>query len=195
MADPLTAENAAEMAMPLARIGDYWPPDAFAWFDREGMTRTTVAADERGGVLEDVRPPVVALGPRDEDFVWAPLPERQGYPGKPLLEMSVEEYNDFLYRWLEAAVRAGDVQCAHCGRLILDDYQDLPDRDTWDAILIEQELVAWMVVHFDCKKPLPKKLKGMHPFDLAPRDSPTYDLSAVVMPPAEQPADGLGGAS
>jgi hypothetical protein len=176
--DSPAPENAAEMAMPPARPAGYWTPEAFAWFDHEGLTRAAVAADD-SGVIEDVRAPVVALGPHDDDFVWAPLPERQGYPGKPLSDMSVEDYNTFLYRWLEAAVRAGAVRCAQCGRLILDDYQDLPDRDTWDAILIEQELVTWMVVHFDCKKPLPKKLKGMHPFDLAPRDPPTYDLSDV----------------
>ncbi len=155
------------------------PPEAFAWFEGEGLLRSRVIADEHGNVSEDVRPPVVALGPRDDDFVWAPIPECQRYPGKPLAEMTVEDYNAFLYRWFEAGVRVGDVRCAQCGRLILDDYEDLPDRDTWDAILIEQELVAWMVVHFDCKKPLPKKLKGMNPFDLRPRDPSTYDLSGV----------------
>ena len=155
------------------------PAEAFAWFEGEGLTRSRVVADEHGNVTEDVRPPLAALGPRDDDFVWAPIPELQGYPGIPLAEMTVEEYNAFLYRWFEAGVRAGDVHCAQCGRLILDDYEDLPDRDTWDAILIEQELVAWMVVHFDCKKPLPKKLKGLNPFDLQPRDPPTYDLSGV----------------
>jgi hypothetical protein len=152
---------------------------AFAWFEREGYTRTSVSADERGEVVEDVRPPVVALGPTDDDFVWAPLPGRNRYPGKPLDAMSAEDYDHFMYRWLEAAVRAGAVRCVQCGRQILDDYQDLPDEDTWDAILIEKELVAWMVVHFDCKKPLPKKLKGMTPFDLAPRLPPDYDLSGV----------------
>jgi hypothetical protein len=157
------------------------PAAAFAWFEGEGLLRSRIVSDDRGDVTEDVRPPVVALGPKDDDFVWAPIPERQRYPGKPLAEMTVEEYNAFLYRWFEAGVRSGEVRCAQCGRLILDDYEDLPDRDTWDAILIEQELVAWMVVHFDCKKPLPKKLKGMNPFDLQPRDPPTYDLSGAEM--------------
>ncbi len=157
------------------------PPAILAWFDAEGLTRSLVTTDEHGHVDEDVRLPVVALGPQDVDFVWAPIPEAQGYPGKPLAEMTVEDYNNFVYRWFEAAVLAGDVRCAQCGRQILDDHDDLPDRDTWDAIFIEKELVAWMVVHFDCKKPLPKKLKGMHPFDLVPRDPPVYDLSAVAI--------------
>jgi len=163
-----------------------------AWYRSEGLMRYAVSADEQGSVAEDERPPVIALGPHDNDFIWAPAPEAQGYPGKSLRDMTLDEYNIFIYRWLEAAVRAGDVRCAHCGRLILDDYQDLPDPDTWDAILIEKELVAWMVVHFDCKKPLPKKLKGMHPFELAPRDPPTYDLSEVRLPPEEQPAAETG---
>lgn len=161
---------------------------AFAWFEREGYTRASVFADEHGNVVEDVRPPAVALGPADRDFVWAPLPEANRYPGKPLRAMSAEEYDHFIYRWLEAAVRAGTVRCVQCGKPILDDYADLPDEDTWDAILIEKELVAWMVVHFDCKKPLPKKLKGMNPFDLAPREPPTYDLSGVDVSPDERGA-------
>jgi len=61
---------------------------------------------------------------------------------------------------------------------------DLPDAETWDAILIEKELVAWMAVHFDCKKWLAKKIKGMHPFDLCPRGAPYYDLSGAQLPSA-----------
>src|SRR5262245_24135559 len=101
--------------------------------------RYAVSAEERGEVVEDERAPVVALGPHDDDFIWAPDPEAQDYPGKALRDMSLDDYNFFIYRWLEAAVRAGDIRCAHCGRLILDDYQDLSDADTWDAILIEKE--------------------------------------------------------
>jgi len=75
-----------------------------------------------------------------------------------------------------AATAAPEVRCANCGKPILAG-DDLPDPDTWDAIFIEKELVAWMVVHFDCKKWLAKKLKGMHPFDLSPSCPPLYDLS------------------
>lgn len=182
----MIGEDAGHSSGAAGREGDGERDAAFAWFEREGYTRVTVSADEHGNVTENALPPVVALGPADADFAWAPLPEANRYPGKPLSEMSAEEYDHFMYRWLEAAVRAGAVRCMQCGKLILDDYADLPDEDTWDAILIEKELVAWMVVHFDCKKPLPKKLKGMNPFDLAPRDPPTYDLSAVDVPDAEQ---------
>ncbi|HEU5439572.1 MAG TPA: hypothetical protein VFU88_09805 [Ktedonobacterales bacterium] len=157
--------------------------DAWEWFEREGLLRYAVTADETGEVIEDVRPPLVALGPRDGDFSIAPSPDRLGWPGKPLAEMSMDDYNVFLYRWLEAAVAAGAVRCANCGKRIING-EDLPDPETWDAILIEKELVAWMVVHFDCKKWLAKKIKGMHPFDLSPRLPPEYDLSGAELPAA-----------
>lgn len=146
------------------------------WFESEGLLRYTVIGGETGEVEEVWRGPVVALGPRDEDFVEAPSPDRARFPGKRLRDMDMEDYNQFLYRWLERAVENGRIRCAHCGKLILTG-DDLPDPDTWDAIFIEKELVAWMVVHFDCKKWLAKKLKGMHPFDLSPDEPPEYDLS------------------
>lgn len=151
-----------------------------AWFEAEGLLRYAVLADEFGEIEEVMRGPVVALGPRDNDFVHAPHPDATGYP-LPLARMSMEDYNNFMYRWLEAAARSGDLRCAHCGRSIRDE-DDLPDPDTWDAILVEKELVGWMAVHFDCKKWLAKKLKGMHPFELSPRDPPQYDLSDAQLP-------------
>lgn len=154
-----------------------------AWFESEGLIRYSISGDESGDLVETRRGPVVALGPRDDEFVWAPNPNDTAYPGKPLREMSMDDYNDFMYRWYEEAVRHGVVRCANCGRPIRDDtVEDLPDVDTWDAIFIEKELVAWMVVHFDCKKLLPKKIKGVHPFDLLPADPPAYDLSRVSVP-------------
>ncbi|MGH2517886.1 MAG: hypothetical protein ACRDHP_19745 [Ktedonobacterales bacterium] len=159
-----------------------------AWFDGEGLMRYAGSGDERGEVVELACGPMLALGARDEDFVGAPNPDAMGYPGKPLRDMSMEEYNQFLYRWFEAAVAAGDVRCANCGKRILPD-DDLPDADTWDAILVEKELVAWMLVHFDCKRWLAKKLKGVHPFDLEPREPPRYDLSQVEVPPLPAIAD------
>ncbi|MFI5272227.1 MAG: hypothetical protein ACHQ4H_04240, partial [Ktedonobacterales bacterium] len=155
---------------------------AAAWFEREGLLRYDVVAEADGDVTEDVRGPLVALGPRDADFVAAPHPAQSGWPGKPLDTMTMDDYNVFLYRWLEAAVAAGDVRCVQCGKMLVDG-DDLPDPDTWDAILIEQELVAWMAVHFDCKKLLAKKIKGMHPFDLHPRPAPVYDLRLADVTP------------
>lgn len=159
-----------------------------SWFEAEGLIRYTVVGDVGGEVVELVRGPLVALGARDDDFVEAPNPDTTGFQGNALRKMSMEEYNQFLFLWLEQAVAAGDVRCANCGKHILAG-DDLPDPDTWDAIFIEKELVAWMLVHFDCKRWLAKKLKGMHPFDLHPREPPRYDLSHVAVPPLPAQAD------
>lgn len=157
------------------------------WFEAEGLLRYAVSGDEQGEVVELSRAPMVAFGPRDDDFVEAPNPDTTGFQGKPLREMVMEEYNQFLYLWLEQAVAAAEVRCANCGKRILPG-DDLPDPDTWDALFIEKELVAWMLVHFDCKRWLAKKLKGVHPFDLEPREPPRYDLSRVEVPPLPTPA-------
>jgi len=166
-----------------------------AWFESEGLMRYAVQADADGEVIETWRPPLLWLGGRDEDFVLVPNPDRLGYPGKPLREMAMADFNVFLYRWIEAAVRAGVVRCASCGRQI-QDGDDLPDAETWDAIFIEKEIVAWMVVHFDCKKLLPKKLKGLHPFELHPGPPPHFDLSGLGVRetlPAEAVDEGAPG--
>ena len=153
--------------------------DLAAWFEREGLMRYAVRGDDQGNVVEIVSGPLVWLGARDADFVLPPHPGEAGFPGNPLAEMTLDDFNTFMYRWLEVAVRQGTCRCVYCGRQLLDG-DDLPDVDTWDAIFIEKELVAWMLVHFDCKKALPKKLKGMHPFELAPGTPPTLDLSHLA---------------
>lgn len=149
-------------------------PNLREWFEQEGMMRYAIQGDEHGEITELACAPVVALGPSDADFVWAPNPDAQGYPGPPLREMTIEDYNAFLFRWFEQAVTAGAVRCANCGKQILAGG-DLPDADTWDAIMIEKEIVAWMLVHFDCKKWLAKKIKGLHPFELTPGEPARYD--------------------
>lgn len=164
------------------------PDELREWFDREGLTRRWVEFSEAEGITERVCDPLVALGPGDSDFVVAPDPAACGWPGAPLAAMTLDDYNVFLFRWLEAAVRQGLVRCAHCGKLILDG-DDLPDPDTWDAIFIEKELVAWMLVHFDCKRWLAKKLKGMQPFDLPASFPPCVDLSALTPDETERPPD------
>ena len=152
-------------------------PDLLEWFATEGLVRYSASASETGEFVENTHPPLVALGPRDDDFVLPPHPDRLRYAGKRLYEMRLSDYNEFLFRWFEAAIHAGDVRCANCGRLLRDEA-DLPPTETWDAILIEKELVAWMLVHFDCKRWLSKKLTGVQVFDLTPRATPAYMLSA-----------------
>ncbi|HEX8997984.1 MAG TPA: hypothetical protein VF812_18290 [Ktedonobacterales bacterium] len=153
-----------------------------AWFDAEGLNRYAVIGDTTGEVTEISRGPVVALGPGDDEFVRAPHPTANRWPGKPLSEMTMDDYNVFMFRWLEAAVNAEIIRCAHCGKRILPG-DDLPDPDTWDALFVEKELVAWMLAHFDCKRWLAKRLKGLQPFELSANPPPHFDLSALT--PAE----------
>lgn len=147
-----------------------------ALFESEGLMRYAVSADEHGEVTEEERGPLVAMGSGDGDYVAAPDPDENRADGSPTAAMTLDDYNAFLFHWLEAAAEAGDLRCANCGKDILPG-DDLPDPDTWDAIFIEKELVAWMAVHFDCKRWLAKKLKGLHPFELRPGTPRRYDLS------------------
>lgn len=154
--------------------------DLLEWFDREGLVRYAGFGEPDGSVIELARGPLVALGPHDEDYYLAPHPDRMSYPIKPLRAMGMEDYQAFMLSWFEHAVRAGAVRCANCDRPILQTTEDMADADTWDAIFIEKELVAWMLCHFDCKKQLPRQLKGRHPFELSPPPPPRYDLSDEI---------------
>ncbi|MDE3229380.1 MAG: hypothetical protein KGO05_05835 [Chloroflexota bacterium] len=159
--------------------------ELLAWFEAEGLIRRAITGDLDGAVSEQSRGPLVALGPGDGDFAQAPHPADNGWPGKPLSDMSMDDYNVFMYRWFEAAVAAGDINCANCGKRILPG-DDLPDADTWDALFIEKELVAWMLAHFDCKRWLAKRLKGLQPFELSARPAPRFDLSALTLAETER---------
>lgn len=159
--------------------------ELFAWFDAEGLIRYSVTGEASGEVIEQTRGPLVAMGPGDEDFVQAPHPAANHWPGKRLADMGMDDYNVFMYRWLEAAVAAGSIRCAHCGKRILAG-DDLPDADTWDALFVEKELVAWMLAHFDCKRWLAKRLKGLQPFELSANPAPTFDLSTLSLANTER---------
>lgn len=163
------------------QVGTDVSADLDALFEREGLMRHLAVGDVDGAVEVRACGPVVMLGPGDADAVAAPDPVRTGFPGKPASAMSLEEYNAFLFVWLERAVERGLVRCSQCGKVLLAG-DDLPDAETWDAILIEKELVAWMAVHFDCKKKIAKKLKGMNPFELKVAPPPEIDLSDAVIP-------------
>lgn len=167
--------------------------DLFGWFDNEGLIRYAAFGDPDGSVTEVARGPLVALGPRDEDYYLAPHPDRLGYTRKRLRDMTFEDYQTFMMAWFEHAVLAGDMRCANCDKVILATTDDMADTETWDAIFIEKDIVAWMLVHFDCKKQLPRHLKGRHPFELEVRLPPVYDLSGGL-PAATGPAGEVVGA-
>lgn len=161
------------------------------WFEDEGLVRYAAYGEPDGSVNELARGPLVALGPRDDDYRLAPHPDRLGYRIKPLAAMTLDDYQAFMLSWFEHAIHAGDLRCANCDKPIQPTTPDMPDAETWDAIFIEKELVAWMVCHFDCKRHLPRQLKGRHPFELEPRPAPVYDLSdeRYGAPPPERSAN------
>ena len=65
------------------------------WFEREGLMRSAVSADERGEITESLCGPLVALGSRDDDFVPEPAPEETDDP-LPLSAMSMDDDNNFM---------------------------------------------------------------------------------------------------
>jgi hypothetical protein len=170
--------------------------DLLRWFEAEGLVRYMAAGEPDGSVTEVARGPLVALGPHDADYRDAPHPRDMRYRLKALGAMNFDDYQAFMLSWFEHAVRAGAVRCANCDASIKETTDDMADADTWDAIFIEKELVAWMLCHFDCKKQLPRQLKGRHPFELAPGPAPVYDLSGERFgaPPPELEADRSNGA-
>jgi hypothetical protein len=171
-------------------MGEIVDDELLSWFEREGLVRYAAFGEPNGGVTEVTRGPLVALGPYDDDYYLAPHPGRMGYRLKPLSAMSFDDFQAFMLSWFEHAVRAGEARCANCDRRILETTDEMADADTWDAIFIEKELVAWMLCHFDCKKQLPKRLKGRHPFELRPQPAPIYDLADEVYgAPAPEPDD------
>ena len=49
--------------------------DLLEWFAAEGLVRYSASAGEDSEVIERIHPPLLALGPRDDDFVLPPHPD------------------------------------------------------------------------------------------------------------------------
>lgn len=147
-------------------------PDLLAWFAAQHLCRYTVEGDEDGEVVELVAPPVLFLGPDDADVCACPHPDRLGYPERALTTMSLDDYHIFLLRWFTRAVEAGRCRCLVCQRPVTMD-----PAAPWDGIFIDQELVAWLIIHFDCKRGLARAIKGRHPFELEPLAPEDFDVT------------------
>jgi hypothetical protein len=148
-------------------------PDLVEWFLERGLCRVAIEADPDGEVNEVTAPPVLLLGRGAGDARACPHPDGLGYPDKRLAEMSLDDYHLFILRWLMRAVDAGLCSCFVCRKPILNDDPAAP----WDGIFIEKELVAWLLMHFDCKRYLSREYKGYHPFDLIARPAEHFDVS------------------
>lgn len=150
----------------------YTDPPLLDWFQDHGLCRVAVEGDPDGGVVEVIAPPVLLLG-RDPNAVRAcPNPDTLGYSVKSLAEMSLDDYHIFLLRWLTRAVDAELCACFVCKQPINNTNAGEP----WDGIFIEKELVAWLMIHFDCKRGLAREFKGYHPFELTAQPAEFFDV-------------------
>jgi|SRR5579859_2631808 len=147
--------------------------DLLRWFDTQHLLRTLVLADDAEQITEVVRAPLLLLSARPEDARNAPNPDALGYPEKRLSEMTLDNFHVFILRWATRAVDAGIARCFACDETLRNDDLDAP----WDGIFTSEDLVAWLFIHFDCKRRLSRDLKGRSPFDLHPRPPETFDVS------------------
>ena len=165
-------DERATLAM-AERLVAYTDPALLAWFEAHGLCRYAVEGDAGGEIIELIAPPVVMLGPGADEARACPNPDQLGYPGTPLAAMDLTDYHIFLLRWFNRAVDAGTCRCMVCKQVVSNDNPNEP----WDGIYVEKELVCWLVIHFDCKRGLPREFKGRHPFEVTPQPPASYDVS------------------
>ena len=148
-------------------------PALLEWFLARGLCRVAIEADVTGEIREVIAPPVLLLGRGAGDVRAAPHPDHLGYPVRRLAEMTLDDYHLFILRWFTRAVEADLCSCFVCRKPVRNDDPAAP----WDGIFIEKELVAWLIMHFDCKRYLAREFKGYHPFELAARPPEAFDVS------------------
>jgi hypothetical protein len=148
-------------------------PVLLDWFMARGLCRVAVEGDAEGEIVEVVAPPVLLLGRHEGDVRACPNPDVLGYPPKALADMTLDDYHVFLLRWFSRAIDAGICSCFVCQQPLRNDLPDAP----WDGIFLDKELVAWMLIHFDCKRGLARVIKGYHPFELTALPPERYDVS------------------
>lgn len=147
--------------------------DLLRWFEQQHLLRTLVLAEDEEQITEIVRAPMLLLSAQEDDVRAAPNPETLGYPEKGLGEMTLNDFHMFMLRWATRAVDAGLVRCFVCDELLHNDDLDAP----WDGIFTSEDLVAWLFIHFDCKRGLSRELKGRSPFELHPCPPEVLDVS------------------
>lgn len=166
----MDTEHSESSEVPESALGD---ADLLRWFDEQHLMRTMVFAEDAEHITEVVRAPMILLSARPEDVRAAPNPDALGYPEKRLAEMTLNDFHGFLLRWATRAIDAGLVRCFVCHETLRNRDLDVP----WDGIFLSEDLVAWLFIHFDCKRGLQREIKGRSPFELFPRPPETFDVS------------------
>jgi hypothetical protein len=147
--------------------------DLLRWFEQQHLLRTLVVAEDEEHITEVMRAPMLLLSAREDDVRAAPNPDTLGYPEKRLSDMTLNDFHMFILRWATRAVDAGLVRCFACDEVLRNHDLDVP----WDGIFTSEDLVAWLFIHFDCKRLLSRELKGRSPFELHPRPPEMFDVS------------------
>jgi hypothetical protein len=147
--------------------------DLLRWFEQQHLLRTLVVAEDEDHITEVIRPPMLLLSAREDAARVAPNPDALGYPEKRLSEMTLNDFHVFILRWATRAVDAGLLRCFVCDEVLRNNDLDVP----WDGIFTSEDLVAWLFIHFDCKRGLSRELKGRSPFELHPRPPEVFDVS------------------
>lgn len=149
-------------------------PGLMMWFEKEGMIRRSIIAEDPDHIVEIVRIPMIALGKFDMDFRNCPNPDKLEYPRKKLADMSFQDFQGFISNWFEMAVSKGFIRCFACNEVLSSD----PEHP-WDPLFFNEELVCWFAVHFDCKRNVSKELKWRLPYDLDPTEAEYFDMSKL----------------
>lgn len=144
-----------------------------AWFEQQHLLRVQLFAEDAEHIVEELRAPMLLLSNHEDDVRAAPNPDTLGYPEKRLGEMTLDDFHVFILRWATRAIDAGLVRCYACNEVLRNNDLDVP----WDGIFTSEDLVAWLFIHFDCKRLLQRELKGRSPFDLHPRPPEVFDVS------------------
>lgn len=149
--------------------------ELLAWFAREGLLLqqaiTSASDPEHDEVKIAVRAPVILLGRAPEDARECPDPALFGYPPSSLELMTLEDMHQFVYQWLERAIRSGMGRCFVCDMVL-----EMDSEKPWDAIFARADIYCWLLLHFDCKRYLSRELKGWHPFEIMPQPPEFFDL-------------------
>lgn len=149
--------------------------ELLTWFAREGLLLHDVVLSaedpEHDEIKVTVKAPIIALSRACDDFRECPDPVLFGYPESCLEMMNLDDFHSFILQWFEQAIAAGMARCFVCNRAL-----DMSTEKPWDAIFITNELLGWLLVHFDCKRYLSRDLKGRNPFELTPHPPEFFDL-------------------
>lgn len=141
-----------------------------SWFARQDLLLTSATVNDLDGDPQIiVRSPLIALSRSDNDFYECPDPG----PEADLETMTLDDLHGIIYPWLEKTVEANKARCFVCNKLLSNEK----DASPWDAVFVTNDLICWLLVHFDCKRYLNRDVKGRNPFEVSSHSLESLDLT------------------